>query len=138
MMRAQILIANAYLALNTLSEKDRVMTQPAELAEQQLLSEMAKALYEQFADDDFMNTYAGWDLLPAKDEWIERAEAAYAPLKSRIEALEGLLRDARTTLVKTATGHIGSDEMSLPRSMFDSVVRNLDAARATLSVEFPK
>ena len=49
-----------------------------------------------------------------------------------IEAVRAL-RDARTTLVKMATGRPGnSQELSLPRSAFDSAIRNIDKARTAL------
>jgi hypothetical protein len=39
-------------------------------------------------------------------------------------------RDARNTLAKTVTTHLGSvDFMTIPRAAFDSALRNIDAAR---------
>lgn len=47
------------------------------------------------------------------------------------------LRDARNTLTKTATGKIGGDQMTIARSWFDSVVRNLDKAIAAIAPSAP-
>jgi hypothetical protein len=45
------------------------------------------------------------------------------------------LHDARMTLGKMAYGRIGSDNMTLPRSAFDSIMRNIKEAErlATLN-----
>lgn len=43
------------------------------------------------------------------------------------------LADARNTLVRTATGQIGSDDIIIPRAAFDSALRNIDKARAALA-----
>lgn len=60
-------------------------------------------------------------------------EVAYPVMRSMEakpdpEGLRRAVQDSRNTLLKTATGRVGSDEMSIPRSWFDSVIRNLNAA----------
>jgi hypothetical protein len=47
------------------------------------------------------------------------------------------LDDARNTLAKTATGCIGSDDLTLPRSAFDSALRNIDKARSAMTAPTP-
>jgi hypothetical protein len=56
-----------------------------------------------------------------------------------LEELLLKLRDARTTLGKTATCRDGSEEVTIQRSFFDSAIRNLDAAiRALASKDAPQ
>lgn len=39
---------------------------------------VARALYEHFVGEDFLNEYAPWDALGGKDEWLERADVVVA------------------------------------------------------------
>lgn len=47
--------------------------------------------------------------------------------------IESALNDARNTLSKTAMCRVGSDDITVPRWAYDSVLRNIDKARATLT-----
>jgi hypothetical protein len=51
----------------------------------ELIEAAARALYEQFAADDFDNTYCSWDLLPGKHEWRQRAEPALDAILERMK-----------------------------------------------------
>lgn len=48
------------------------MTTPTDL--EKLREEIARALYEHFVGDDFLNEYAPWPELGDKQTWFERAD----------------------------------------------------------------
>jgi hypothetical protein len=66
----------------------------------------------------------------------DAAKAAIATIRPSREALEEAKRalsDARNTLAKTATGRFGGDDLTIHRSAFDSVLRNIVKARADIA-----
>ena len=81
------------------------MTQPDET----LIERMARALYEDWVNEDFANEYAGWELLGDKSTWLSRAQAALASsdradLVRRVEELRSALFNMRSMLIAVHDG----------------------------------